>query len=58
MNHLIALRVGLNILLANGGMEARFQEHRLMSKAIKDAIHAMGLSEVIKSNNFRFFELI
>jgi aspartate aminotransferase-like enzyme len=44
--------VGLNILLSNGGMEARFEEHRLMSKGIKAAIHAMNLSEVIIMQTF------
>jgi aspartate aminotransferase-like enzyme len=44
--------VGLNILLSNGGMEARFKEHRLMSKGIKEAIHAMNLNEVIITELF------
>lgn len=52
VNHLFALRVGLSILLANGGMEARFKEHFLMSAGIKEAISALGLSEVIIQFNF------
>jgi alanine-glyoxylate transaminase/serine-glyoxylate transaminase/serine-pyruvate transaminase len=46
VNHLYALRVACNILLANGGMEARFNEHSLMSKGIKEAIGVMGLRQV------------
>ena len=37
-------------MLSNGGMEARFNEHRLMSSAIKGAISSLGLTEVFFFN--------
>ncbi|KAF0692362.1 Aste57867_16539 [Aphanomyces stellatus] len=46
VNHVFALHKSLEILLANGGMEKRFEEHRLVSHAIKAAITTLGLTFV------------
>lgn len=42
VNHLFALNTGLDILLENGGIEQRFQEHALVSNAVKEAMAALG----------------
>ncbi|CAK4708056.1 unnamed protein product [Aphanomyces euteiches] len=42
VNHIFALNKAFEILLANGGMENRFEEHRNLSAAIKDAIKTLG----------------
>jgi alanine-glyoxylate transaminase/serine-glyoxylate transaminase/serine-pyruvate transaminase len=46
VNHLFALNKGFDILLANGGMEKRFEEHRLVAKTLKKALSALGLTFV------------
>ncbi|ETW04123.1 hypothetical protein H310_04483 [Aphanomyces invadans] len=46
VNHVFALHKSLEILLANGGMEARFREHRAVSAAIKAAIQSWGIDFV------------
>lgn len=46
VNHIFALHVALTQLLANGGMEARFNEYRLVSNAMKDAMQALGCTFV------------
>jgi alanine-glyoxylate transaminase/serine-glyoxylate transaminase/serine-pyruvate transaminase len=43
---LISFYVGFEILLANGGMEKRFEEHHRMSTAIKNAIKSLGCTFV------------
>lgn len=42
VNHLFALNTGLDILLANGGMDQRFHEHALVGNAVKAAMAALG----------------
>ncbi|KAJ0401292.1 hypothetical protein P43SY_001823 [Pythium insidiosum] len=51
VNHLFALNEGLSILLENGGMEKRFDEHRLMGNAIKRAMKALGCSLVTEEGS-------
>lgn len=46
VNHLFALNVALDILLANGGMEQRFKEHQLIGDAVKEAMKTLGCSLV------------
>ncbi|ETV82227.1 hypothetical protein H257_04930 [Aphanomyces astaci] len=46
VNHVLALHKSLEILLANGGIEARFEEHRVVSTAIKAAIESWGVGFV------------
>ncbi|OQR94412.1 hypothetical protein ACHHYP_01311 [Achlya hypogyna] len=46
VNHFYALQKGFEILLANGGMEKRFEEQRNMSNAIKGALVALGCTFV------------
>ncbi|KAI9909837.1 hypothetical protein PsorP6_011064 [Peronosclerospora sorghi] len=46
VNHLFALNVALDILLADGGMERRFQEHKLIGEAVKEAVKTLGCSLV------------
>lgn len=50
VNHIYALHTAFEMLLENGGMEARFLEHSAASNAIKDAITAIGCSQVPKSS--------
>lgn len=51
VNHIYALHTALKQLLANGGMEARFNEHLQVSNAIKAAIVALGCSQVPESRD-------
>lgn len=46
VNHVYALHTALCQLLANGGMEARFNEHLQISTAMKEAITSLGCSQV------------
>ncbi|OQR88751.1 hypothetical protein THRCLA_10124 [Thraustotheca clavata] len=46
VNHFYALKKGFEILLADGGMEKRFEEQRNASAAIKAAITSLGCTFV------------
>ncbi|CAI5730001.1 unnamed protein product [Hyaloperonospora brassicae] len=46
VNHLFALNEALDILLENGGMEQRFNEHKLIGDAVKEAMTTLGCSLV------------
>lgn len=46
VNHLFALKKAFDILLSKGGMEKRFEEHKLVAEAFQAALSEIGLELV------------